>query len=145
MSDPDLIKLYTERLLALAADIPLTDPIDAPQARASKRAPMCGSEVTVSLDLEQSRVSRFAQDVRACALGQASASVLGGLVIGKSGAELARAREELSAMLKGAEPPAPPFDGFSVLLAARDYTNRHASILLALDATLAAIAQAEAA
>jgi NifU-like protein involved in Fe-S cluster formation len=138
MSDPDLIKLYTERLLALAADIPLTDPIDAPQAIASKRAPMCGSEVTVALDLQDGRVSRFSQDVRACALGQAAASVLGGLVIGKTPDQLQRARSELAAMLKGGEVPNAPFEGFAVLLAARDYANRHASILLALDATLAA-------
>lgn len=144
MSDPDLIKLYSERLLALAADIPQSDRLVAPQATATKRAPMCGSTVTVDVDLADGRVARFGQDVRACALGQASASILGGLVIGKTGAELARARAELAAMLKGAEPPAPPFDAFAVLIAARDFSNRHASILLALDATLLAIAQIEA-
>lgn len=143
MSDPDLIKLYSERLLALAADIPHSKRLVAPQATATKRAPMCGSTVTVDVDLSEGRVIRFGQDVRACALGQASASVLGGLVIGKTGAELARAREDLVLMLKGAEPPAPPFSAFGVLIAARDFSNRHASILLALDATLLAIAQIE--
>ena len=90
-------------------------------------------------------MSRFGQDVKACALGQASAAVLGAVVIGLSRDEIAAGREALRAMLKdGAEPPAPPFDGLAVLAPARDYKNRHASILLAWDATLAAFEAAEA-
>ena len=86
----------------------------------------------------------YSQDVKACALGQASAAVLGRSVIGRSRDEIAAGREALRAMLKeGAAPPGPPFDGLEVLAPAKDYKNRHASILLAWDATLAAIDEAE--
>jgi NifU-like protein involved in Fe-S cluster formation len=89
-------------------------------------------------------VAEFAQDVKACALGQASAAVLGGAVIGRSRAELAAARDALRAMLKEAGPvPAAPFQDYEVLLPARDYKNRHASILLALEAAVEAVEAAE--
>lgn len=138
--DADLFRLYSERILALAASIPLTGRLDGAQGSASRRSPLCGSVVTVDVALEDGRISRFRQDVRACALGQASASVLGRHAVGASRAEIAAAREGLVAMLKyGADAPAGAFDGLEVLGAARDYRNRHASILLAWDATLAAI------
>ncbi len=141
MSDPDLMKLYSTRLLALAADIPLVGTLDAPQARGQARSPMCGSTVSVTLDAPEGRITRFAQDVQACALGQASAAVLGGLVIGQDRVSLARAREEIAVMLKGGAAPQPPFSAWEALLPARDYPNRHASVLLALDATLSALAE----
>lgn len=146
MSDNDLIKLYSGRILQLAASIPHLGRLPAPGATARKRSPVCGSTVTVDLVMREGRVAEFAQDVKACALGQASAAVLGAVVIGRSRAELEAARAALSAMLKeeGPVPPA-PFDGYEVLLPARDYRNRHASILLALEATCAAAAEAEAA
>ena len=132
----DLIKLYSTRILALTADIPHVGRLEAPQASVRKRSPLCGSTVTVDLDMVGGRVSRFGQDVKACALGQAAASVLGKVVIGRSADELERAAAEVEAMLKSGGPvPAAPFEGFEVLLPARDYKNRHASILLALDAT----------
>ena len=91
-------------------------------------------------------IAEFAQDVKACALGQASAAVLGQVVIGRTLPELQAAREALRAMLKdgGPVPPA-PFDGYEVLLPARDYKNRHASILLALEAVSEAMEAAQAA
>ena len=138
----DLIKLYSERILALATDIPHHGRLQDPQASARRRAPLCGSTVTVDLDLEGGRVTRFGQDVKACALGQAAAAILGGVVIGRSSAELARARDQLRAMLVSDGPvPEAPFDGFEVLIPARDYRNRHASILLALEAASEAAAQ----
>ncbi len=145
MADTDLIKLYSGRILELASDIPLTDRLAAPQASVKKRSPLCGSTVTVDLCLENGRVSAFGQDVKACALGQASASILGGLVIGKTGAEIERARDQLRAMLT-AEGPVPdaPFDGYEVLKPAREFKNRHASIMLALEATAEAIDEARA-
>jgi NifU-like protein involved in Fe-S cluster formation len=83
--------------------------------------------------------------VKACALGQAAASVLGRSVIGRRRAEIAAARDQLHAMLKAGGPaPGAPFEDFEVLAPARDYKNRHASILLALEATLAAFEEAEA-
>ncbi|MEM9013264.1 MAG: iron-sulfur cluster assembly scaffold protein [Pseudomonadota bacterium] len=141
----DLIKLYSERILALAADIPHRERLTAPGATATKRSPLCGSTVTVDLELQDGRIAAFGQDVKACALGQASAAVLGGQVIGRTQAEIATARDELKAMLKSDGPvPAAPFEGYEVLIPAREYKNRHASILLALDATLAAIDAAHA-
>jgi NifU-like protein involved in Fe-S cluster formation len=90
------------------------------------------------------RVKDFAQDVKACALGQAAASVVGRALPGRTRAEVERARDELRAMLKDDGPvPAAPFDGLEVLLPARGYKNRHASILLPLEAAADAIAEAE--
>ncbi len=141
--ESDLIKLYSQRILALAADIPLSERLADPQVTAKKRSPLCGSTVTVDLRIEDARIVAFGQDVKACALGQAAASVLGSVAIGRSRDEIAIARDELAAMLKAGGPvPAAPFDGFEVLLPARDYKNRHASILLALDATLSACDEA---
>ncbi|NJM82680.1 MAG: iron-sulfur cluster assembly scaffold protein [Tabrizicola sp.] len=144
MSDSDLIKLYSRRILELAADIPHLGRLSAPQGSARKRSPLCGSTVTADVRLADGRVAEFAQDVKACALGQASAAILGHAVLGRSLAELAAARDALRAMLtEGGPLPAPPFAGYEVLLPARDYKNRHASILLALDAVCEAIAEAE--
>jgi NifU-like protein involved in Fe-S cluster formation len=144
-TDNDLIKLYSQRILALAADIPLTDRLDAPQASVRKRAPLCGSTVTVDLDMEAGRITRFGQDVKACALGQASAALMAANILGRSRAEVEAGRDQLRAMLKdGAPPPLPPFTGYEVLEPARDYKNRHASIMLAFEATVEAMAQAEA-
>lgn len=144
--ETDLIKLYSGRILALAAEIPHTDRLTDPQATVKKRAPLCGSTVTVDVSLEDGKIRDFGQDVKACALGQAAASVVGANVIGRTHAEIEAARDALRAMLKenGPTPPA-PFDGLEVLRPARDYANRHASILLALEATAEAMAQAEAA
>lgn len=145
MSDSDLIKLYSGRILELAADIPHLGRLPAPQASVRKRSPLCGSTVTADVVMEGGRVAEFAQDVKACALGQASAGVLGAVALGRSTAELAAARDALREMLKSGGPvPAAPFDGFQVLLPARDYKNRHASILLALEAITEAAEAAEA-
>ena len=143
-TDSDLIKLYSQRILALAADIPNRGRLDAPQASVRKRAPLCGSTVHVDLDVSDGRISRFGQDVKACALGQAAASVVGAHAIGRSRAEIERARDQLKAMLKDGGPaPDAPFDDLAVLEPARDYKNRHASIMLALEATLEAFDAAE--
>lgn len=140
----DLIKLYSGRILALAAEIPLTNRLANPQATVKKRSPLCGSTVTVDVVLESGHITEFAQDVKACALGQASASVVGSNVIGRTRAEVEAARNALKTMLKEDGPTPPkPFDDLEVLRPARDYKNRHASILLALEATLEAIEQAD--
>ncbi len=142
-SDSDLIKLYSQRILALAADIPHRGRLDDPQASVKKRAPLCGSTVTVDLTLNNGRVAEFAQDVKACALGQAAAALLGRHIIGRTQVEVEAARDALRAMLKDAgEPPGAPWDGYEVLEPARDYRNRHASIMLSLDATAEAMAEA---
>lgn len=146
MSDSDLIKLYSARILALAADIPHHGRLAAPQGSARRRSPLCGSTVTADVVVEDGKLVEFAQDVKACALGQASAAVLGQVAIGRTLPELQAARDALKAMLKegGPVPPA-PFGGYEVLLPARDYKNRHASILLALEAVCEAMEAAQAA
>lgn len=146
MSDNDLIKLYSARILGLAADIPHLGRLAAPQGTARRRSPLCGSTVTADVVVKDGRIAEFAQDVKACALGQASAAVLGAVVLGRTLPELVAAREALRAMLKDGGPvPAAPFDGYEVLLPARDYKNRHASILLALEAVCEAMETAQAA
>lgn len=144
MSDnSDLIKLYSKRILALAADIPHAGRLEQPHFSAKKRAPLCGSTVTVDLICEGGRISEFAQNVRACALGQASASILGRVAVGLDRAEIARGRDALLAMLSEDGPvPGAPFEGLEVLQPAREFKNRHASILLAFDATLEAMGRA---
>lgn len=142
--ETDLIKLYSARILALAADIPHAERLDAPDASVKKRSPLCGSTVTVDLCMDQGKVTKFGQDVKACALGQASASVVGAAIVGTTREQIETARDQLRAMLKTDGPvPDAPFDGLEVLLPAREYKNRHASILLALDAAAEAAAQAE--
>jgi len=142
----DLIKLYSQKILALAAEIPHLDRLEAPMGTARKRSPLCGSTVTVDLDVKDGRIVRFGQDVKACALGQAAASVVGSAILGRTRAEIEAARDQLRAMLKEEGPvPAAPFEGLEVLLPARDYKNRHASIMLSLEATLDAFDAAEAA
>lgn len=139
----DLAKLYSARLLALASDIPHIGRLDAPDATVRERAPLCGSTVTVDLRVEDGKVSDFAQDVKACALGQASAAVVGQNIIGRTGEEITRARDELRAFLAEDGPvPSAPFDGFQALLPAREYRNRHASILLSITAAAKAFDQA---
>ena len=139
-AETDMIKLYSGRILALAADLPHTTRLEAPDGTAKKRSPLCGSTVTVDVALTDGKVTGYAQDVKACALGQAAASVIGSAVIGLTPNQIADGREQLFAMLKTDGPvPAAPFEGLDVLKPAKDYKNRHASILLAFDATLAAI------
>ncbi len=145
-AEQDLIGLYSRRILALAADIPHVGRLEAPQASVRKRSPLCGSTVTVDLTLEDGRIAAFAQDVKACALGQASASVLGAQAIGRTREEIERARDQLKAMLKsGGDVPEAPFEGYEALVPAKDYKNRHASIMLALEATAEAMKEAEGA
>ena len=141
---PDLIKLYSTRILALAAEIPHLGRLKDPQASVRLRSPLCGSTVTVDLSMQYGRVSRFAQEVKACALGQAAAAVLGSAALGRSADELQTAARQLEAMLKSDGPvPDAPFDGFEALLPARDFKNRHASILLAVQAAAEAARQIE--
>ncbi len=145
MPDSDMIKLYSGRILALAADIPHTGRLEAPMASARRRSPLCGSTVTVDLDVTDGHITRFGQEVKACALGQASAAVLGAQAMGRSRADLETALTQLRAMLKeDGAPPAAPFEALEVLVPARDYKNRHASILLAFEAAVEAMAAAEA-
>ena len=125
MADTDLIKLYSGRILELASDIPFVERLETPQATVKKRSPLCGSTVTVDVVVENGKISAFGQDVKACALGQASASVLGASIIGRTSGEIDAARDQLRAMLKNDGPvPLAPFDGYEVLLPAKEFINR---------------------
>ena len=139
MAETDLIKLYSGRILELASDIPFSDRLSAPDATVKKRSPLCGSTVTVDVSLSDGRISEFGQDVKACALGQASAAILGRHVIGRTQSEIDAARDELKAMLNGGEIPGAPFGEYEFLIPAKDFRNRHASIMLALEATAEAM------
>lgn len=143
--ETDLIKLYSGRILDLAAEIPHHGRLRAPDATVRKRAPLCGSTVTVDITCCDGRVSDYAAEVKACALGQAAASVVGAGITGCDLAQITDARDALRAMLKQDGPtPPPPFEGLEVLRPARDYKNRHASILLTLDAAVEALETAMA-
>ncbi|MEO0357285.1 MAG: iron-sulfur cluster assembly scaffold protein [Pseudomonadota bacterium] len=144
MSDPsDLVKLYSGRILALAADVPLLGRLDHPDGSAMRRSPVCGSQVTVDVCLGDGTITEFAQDVKACALGQAAAAIVGQHVIGCTSEQIGQARDDLAGFLTAQGPvPAAPFADFEVLTPAIDFKNRHGSILLALEATLDACAVA---
>lgn len=144
MSDAEMMKLYSGRILALAAGIPHMGRLPAPQGSARERSPLCGSMVTVDVVLRGGRIAEFAQEVKACALGQAAAAVVGAALPGRNRTEVEAARDQLAAMLEGGPVPDAPFDGLGVLVVARDFRNRHASIQLALRAAAAAMAAAEA-
>lgn len=138
-------QLYNTRILRLAASIPHQERLTSPQASVVKVSPLCGSRITVDLDLADGRVSRFGQDVRACALGQAAAAIVGAQVIGQRPEDLSAARDALRAYLKAdGAPPAPPWSELALFEPARPHKSRHGSILLALDAAAEAAAQAAA-
>ena len=138
--------LYSAKVLALAANMPRAGRLAAPGGTSEKVSKLCGSRVTVDLVLDDGRVADFAQDVKACALGQASAAVLGAHVIGASVGELEQARDALKAMLKqGAPPPLGRFADLKALEGVKDYPPRHASTLLAFEAVVDAAHQASAA
>jgi NifU-like protein involved in Fe-S cluster formation len=135
----DMIKLYSSRILALAADIPHHHRLEAPGATVRRRAPLCGSTITVDLTCKDGVITEYGQDVKACALGQAAASVVGAGIVGSTPAQVRAARDALSLMLTEDGPaPSAPFDGLEVLRPAQDYKNRHASIMLSLDAAVEA-------
>ena len=136
----DLIDLYSKRILALAASIELTKRLENPQSTVNKRSPMCGSMVTIDICINENKIVDYGHEVKACALGQAAASVISKSIIGSDIEEILNAREELIDMLtKDGSPPKKPFDELEVLQPAKDFKNRHSSILLTFDAIADAI------
>ena len=128
-------ELYSSKILKLAANMPRAGRLAAPDASSEKVSKLCGSRVTVDLTLADGRVADFAQDVKACALGQASAAVLGENVMGARVDEIETARDQLRAMLKGGGPaPEGRFVDLRALEPVKDYPARHASTLLAFEA-----------
>jgi NifU-like protein involved in Fe-S cluster formation len=135
--------LYSAKLLALAANMPRIGRLADPQGSCEKIAKLCGSRVAIDVRVEDGQVSDFAQDVKACALGQASAAVLGAQVIGATLPELELAREQFRAMLRdGAPAPDGRFSDLAMLAPVKDYPARHASTLLAFEAVTEAVRQA---
>jgi len=137
--------VYNRRILELAADIPRQGRLAQPDATASAHSRLCGSTITVDLTMESDRVTDFGQVVKACALGQAAASLMGRHVVGASAEELRAVRDGMRAMLKqGAPPPDGAWAELRVLEPVRDFKARHASTLLVFDAVVDAIDQIEA-
>jgi len=138
--------VYNKRILELAGNIPRLGRLPAPDASATAHSKLCGSTVTVDLKMEGDTVTDFAHDVKACALGQASSSIMARNIIGAKADELRKLREGVRKMLK--ENGAPPAEGrwadIAVLEPVRDYKARHASTLLTFDAVVSAIEQIEA-
>ena len=135
--------LYSARVLTLAANMPHAGRLAAPQATSEKVSKLCGSRVLVDVAVDGGRVSAFAQEVKACALGQAAAAVLGAYVIGAEVEEIEQARDQLKAMLKsGAPPPKGRFAELALLEAVKDYPARHASTMLAFEAAAEAARRA---
>jgi NifU-like protein involved in Fe-S cluster formation len=136
--------IYNLRILEIAAAIPHSERLAHPQATATAHSKLCGSTVTVDLDLAQDRVSAFGQTVKACLLGQAAASVVGREIMGTSIAEIRAVGHEMRRMLKeGGPPPSGRWAELGLLEPVRDYKARHASTLLVFDAVEAAIAKIE--
>lgn len=134
--------LYNKEILRLAASIPFQERIDSPMASVEKRSPICGSRVTVDVNIDaEGRVSELGMLVRACALGQASASLLAANIIGKTPEELAAARDSLTDWLAGGAGP-PDWPGIDIFTPALPHSARHASIRLAFEAAAQAAAEA---
>jgi NifU-like protein involved in Fe-S cluster formation len=132
--------IYNRRILELAADIPRLGRLPAPDASATAHSKLCGSTVTVDLKLEGERVTDFAHEVKACALGQASSSIMARNVVGSTADELRAIRESVRRMLKeNATPPAGRWGELRVLEPVRDFKARHASTMLTFDAVVSAL------
>ncbi len=137
--------IYNTKILEFAGNIPRIGRLDNPDASARAHSRLCGSTVTVELKMADGRVSDFAHDVKACALGQASSSIMARHVIGATAQELRDLRAAMHRMLK--ENGAPPQEGWpelKYLEPVRDYRARHASTLLTFDAVVDAVDQIEA-
>lgn len=141
-----LNEVYNKRILELAANIPRIGRLPDAHATATAHSRLCGSTVTVDLKMDGDTVTDFAHDVKACALGQASSSIMARCVIGAKAAELRQLRDDMRRMLKenAAAPAAERWSDLAVLEPVRDYKNRHASTLLTFDAVVSCIDQIEA-
>lgn len=138
-------EIYNKRILEFAADIPRLQRLDAPDATAVAHSRLCGSKVTVDLKMRDGTVTDFGHDVKACALGQASSSIMARHVVGSTGAELKALREQMHKMLKEqGPPPAGKWADLEALLPVRDFKARQPSTLLTFDAVADAVTQIEA-
>ena len=141
-----LNEIYNRRILELAASIPRLGRLSSADASATAHSKLCGSTVIIDLKMDGDTVTDFAHEVKACALGQASSSIMASNVIGSKGAELRELRDSVRRMLKenGPPPAAGKWADIAVLEPVRDYKARHASTMLTFDAVVSAIDQIEA-
>lgn len=139
-----LSDIYNTRILELAAEIPHSERLAHPAATATAHSKLCGSTIAVDLDVEDGKVVRYGQTVKACLLGQAAASIVGREIVGSTPAELHAVAAEMRAMLKeGGEPPAGHWSELAVLQPVKDFKARHASTLLVFEAVERALAELE--
>ncbi|WP_441236921.1 iron-sulfur cluster assembly scaffold protein [Bradyrhizobium sp. 930_D9_N1_4] len=137
--------IYNKRIIELAGNIPRLGRLSDPDASATAHSKLCGSTVKVDLKMEGDTVTDFAHDVKACALGQASSSIMASQVVGSTASELRELRETVRKMLKeNGVPPEGKWEEIKFLEPVRDYKARHASTLLTFDAVVDAIGQIEA-
>ena len=140
-----LNEIYNKRILELAADIPRLGRLPDPDASATAHSKLCGSTVTVDLKAEGGVVTNFAHEVKACALGQASSSIMARTVVGATADELRAVREAMRRMLKeNGAPPAGRWSDLRFLEPVRDFKARHASTMLTFDAVVNALDEIEA-
>lgn len=136
----DLDDIYNLRILELAADIPHSNRLENPDATASARSKLCGSTITIDLKMADGRVADFGQTVKACLLGQASASIVGREIVGTSADEFRTVAASMRRMLKEhGPPPAGRWADLAILEPVKDYPHRHASTLLVFDAVETAL------
>ena len=141
----NLDDLYNGRILELAANIPHTARLSAPDATARAHSKLCGSRVTVDLNMDGDVVTDYGQDIKACLLGQSSAAIVGANIVGSTVSELRAVGDRMRRMLKeDGAPPEGKWADLAVLEPVRDYKARHASTLLVFDAVEDAIRQIEA-
>jgi NifU-like protein involved in Fe-S cluster formation len=136
--------LYNTQILRLAASIPFQERLADPGATSEKRSPVCGSRVTVDINVADGHVSEVGMLVRACALGQASAALMAAHVVGRTATELAEARDQLTAWLAGERAELPEWPGLDLFVPALPHRARHPSIRLAFEAAAEAAAEAGA-
>jgi NifU-like protein involved in Fe-S cluster formation len=138
--------VYNRRIIELAGTIPRIGRLAEPDATSTAVSKLCGSTVTIDLKMDGEKVSDFAHEVKACALGQASSSIMARNIVGSTAAELRALRDGMRKMLKenGQPPAAGKWADIAVLEPVRDYKARHASTLLTFDAVVDAINQIEA-
>lgn len=138
-------EIYNKRILEFAADIPALRRLPDADATAVAHSRLCGSKVTVDLKMKDGVVTDFGHDVKACALGQASSSIMARHVVGATAGELKKLKDQMHHMLKdNGPPPAGKWSDLEALVPVRDFKARHASTLLTFDAVADAVSQIEA-
>ena len=137
----EMIDLYSKKILEFAGNIPLTTPLDTFSGTATRRSPMCGSNLQVWITVNGGKITNFSHEVKTCALGQASSAIIAEQIIGLNIDQVKLGRDQLFNMLtKNGPIPQNPFENLEVLLPAVSYKNRHASIMLSFETIIDAYA-----